>query len=198
MQKLFFIGLFFITLLFLQNARCEQRSHLDFLPATAQNTITGKTPPFRDGDVYRGAVELANPRQNPAILSLYITHAGGLEDDDKEYDIEAIAVMTFLNTRFVYGLQGVYNTAFRQLNLYDVSELDLASQSISHHQQINTISFEPVGLAGKFDEAAETLHCSIAYNGNTTLQHVHQAADLDQAIETALMHIAVLEEQLNQ
>ena len=160
----------------------------DRLPQTSvkeeksQRIISVKT-----GDIFRGAVELAEPRHNPAELTLYIRSATSGDATESEFEIEAMAVMKIGTVQTTYGLHGIYAPGCQQINLYDVENLPTTYASESTSAIINNVLFEQVGLAGKLTDDGQTIDCEIAYNGNAHLTRLGKPYKFDETV-TALSH----------
>ena len=154
-------------------------------PGNTQNPIDTQAlrsrTSFQEGDVFQGAVDLLDSRHNPARLTLYIKKSSKMIDREDEFDIEAIAVMDTNIARITYGIKGTYVPSWRELNLYEI-ETHRPLRIISTKISKGSITFEPVGLAGKLTDDDKTIHCQIAYNGNASLIRINEPIQLNDTI----------------
>ncbi len=139
---------------------------------SAKKETTRRIISVKTGDTFSGVVELAEPRHNPAKLTLYIRNIIEKETTDNEVEIEATAVMKIGTVQTTYGLHGVYAPDCQQMILYEIQDIPAASGSVSVGILINNVLFEPVGLAGKFTDDGNTIQCAVAYNGNASLERL--------------------------
>ncbi len=157
----------------------------DRLPQTTSKTEINRRIIFiKAGDIFKGIVALAEPRHNPAELTLLIRNAisKGIPESEFEIEIEATAIMEIDTVQTTYGLHGIYAPGCQQMNLYEIQDLQAASVSESKGMLINNVIFEPVGLAGKLTDDGLTIDCEIAYNGNAHLVRLDKPFRFDETI----------------
>ncbi len=147
-----------------------------------QQTAGKRTSSLQVGDVFQGRVELAQPRHNPAELTIYIKKASSKNSENNAFDIEAIAVMQIRTERSIYSLEGIYVPSCKQINLYKIHNTQPPQSSVSSNIIMNEATFEPVGLAGQITDDDQTIHCQIAFNGNGSLRRSNTRFGFDQTI----------------
>jgi hypothetical protein len=162
---------------------------------THHGSSTATALTLRIGDVFKGNVAFADPHLIPAELSLFIVDISHGDADRYEYDIEAIAVVDIVNERSTYGYRGGYDARHGKLALSNSDDIQ-PDKTFPVDEQTDSIPFKPVRLTGSLDENGQTIHLNFTGIGNTTLQLVDEAFNLDKAIETAVMYIKAYEEEL--
>ena len=155
----------------------------DWLPQTSVKTAINRRIKFvKEGDIFKGIVTLAEPRHNPAELTLLIRNTISKGIVESEFEIEATATMKIDTVQTTYGLHGVYDQDCQQMDLYEIQYFPAASVSEAKGTLINDVIFEPVGLAGKLTDDGQTIDCEIAYNGNAHLMRLDKPVKFDETI----------------
>lgn len=114
-------------------------------------------------------------------MVLYITDVTKKTDSEGGYDIEALAVTSSCQYRWVYGLKGVLNNGSRQLNLCEVIEYRQPKQPGAMTMPQSTV-FLPTGFYAELADDNNTLFCNLASTIPTALQRVENDRELEQSL----------------